>query len=92
MKSRCSSVDLFLSRPWPGAPPDGIFMDPPYGDPAGDEALVLLGRRLTEEGRPVWIVHEGDRAELALPGGLRMERVLHFGDTHVTLLQGGDAS
>ncbi len=92
MKSHRSAVDLFLSRPWPGGPPDGIFMDPPYGDPAGGAALAMLGLRLADEGRPVWIAHEGDRAELALPGELRLERVLHFGDTHVTLLQGGDAT
>ncbi len=92
MTGKRTAADLFLSQPWPGEPPDGIFMDPPYGDPSGAAALTVLGRRLAGEGRPVWVVHEGDQAELALPVGLKFERVLHFGDTHVTLLEGGDAT
>ena len=77
----------FVAKHWPRETVDWVFMDPPYGDPAGAECLAALGGRDTA--RIGWLVHEGPPAAIEIPEGFSIERVLDFGDSRVTLLRGG---
>ncbi|MBM4118561.1 16S rRNA (guanine(966)-N(2))-methyltransferase RsmD [bacterium] len=75
----------FIEREWPRPAPDGVFLDPPYGDPAGPAALAAIGRLGAE--RPVWLAYESADRELVAPPGLVCERALRCGDSRVTLLR-----
>lgn len=75
----------FIAREWPVPAPDGVFLDPPYGDPAGAAALAAIGG-LGAAG-PAWLAYESEDRELSLPAGLVSERVLRCGDSRVTLLR-----
>lgn len=77
----------FIENDWPVHSLDGIFMDPPYGDPAGESALAALAR--LRAGDFQWLVFESEDRELAPPPGLATERILRFGDTRLTLLRSG---
>jgi 16S rRNA (guanine966-N2)-methyltransferase len=82
---RRQEVLRFIAAAWPLPGPDGVFLDPPYGDPAGEAALAAIAA--LPAGRPAWLAYESERRELAAPAGLLVERVLHCGDTQVTLLR-----
>jgi len=75
----------FVRRRWPAADVDYCFLDPPYGDPAGEDCLRELGRAR----RLAWVIFEGPDEDMEIPAGLREERKLAFGDTRVTLFRGG---
>lgn len=82
---RRMEVLRFIGTAWPVPGPDGVFLDPPYGDPAGGAALTAIAQ--LGAGRPAWLAYESENREPALPPGLAVERVLHCGDTRVTLLR-----
>ena len=75
----------FIAEAWPEPAPDGVFLDPPYGDPVGGAALAAIAA--LKAGRPAWLAFESENRELALPPLLVVERVLCAGDTRVTLLR-----
>jgi 16S rRNA (guanine966-N2)-methyltransferase len=82
---RRQEVLRFIAAAWPQPGPDGVFLDPPYGDPVGEAALAAIAR--LRAGRPAWLAFESENREPALPPGLGVERVLRCGDTRVTLLR-----
>ncbi len=75
----------FIAEAWPEPGPDGVFLDPPYGDPVGGAALAAIAA--LSSGQPAWLAFESENRELPLPPLLVVERVLCAGDTRVTLLR-----
>ena len=71
--------------PWPQAPFDLVFLDPPYGKSMGQKALAATtaGGWLTQDAMIVW---EENTPMQAPPGFTRLD-TRKYGDTHVTLLQ-----
>jgi 16S rRNA (guanine(966)-N(2))-methyltransferase RsmD len=82
----CADARRFVAEAWPAGPVDWVFLDPPYGDPAGQACLSALARL---RGADLdWVIFEG-AAEQAAPAGLRLARVLDCGGSRVTLMRGG---
>ncbi|MGB3243701.1 MAG: 16S rRNA (guanine(966)-N(2))-methyltransferase RsmD [Sulfitobacter sp.] len=77
--------DATTLGPWPNAPFDLVFLDPPYGKGLGDLALGALraGGWLSPDALIVW---EENAAMTAPEGYARVDR-RKYGDTHVTLLR-----
>lgn len=70
--------------PWPNAPFDVVFLDPPYGQGMGEKAL-----RAASEGG--WIAPGAtivweESAPMQAPNGFDRVDTRKYGDTHVTLL------
>ena len=70
--------------PWPNAPFDLIFLDPPYGKGMGQKALAAAraGGWLAPGAMIVW----EESAPMQPPEGFSRIDTRKYGDTHVTLL------
>ena len=77
----------FVREAWPAGPVEWVFLDPPYGDPAGADCLAALAQ--LRAGKIARVIFEGPGGAIAAPPGLSPERELDFGDTRITLLRGG---
>jgi 16S rRNA (guanine966-N2)-methyltransferase len=73
--------------PWPNAPFDLIFLDPPYGKGMGERALLAAaaGGWCASGALVVW----EENAPMAAPDGFTRVESRKYGDTHVTLLERG---
>lgn len=71
--------------PWPNAPFDLIFLDPPYGKGMGQKALAAArtGGWLAPGAMIVW----EESAPMQPPEGFSRIDTRKYGDTHVTLLE-----
>ncbi|NEK21796.1 16S rRNA (guanine(966)-N(2))-methyltransferase RsmD [Sulfitobacter sp. JBTF-M27] len=71
--------------PWPNAPFDLVFLDPPYGKGMGQKALAAArtGGWLAPGAMIVW----EESAPMQPPEGFSRIDTREYGDTHVTLLE-----
>lgn len=71
--------------PWPNAPFDLVFLDPPYGKGMGQKALAAAraGGWLAPGAMIVW----EESAPMQPPEGFSRIDTRKYGDTHVTLLE-----
>ena len=84
-KTQLMRNDATQLGPWPHAPFDLVFLDPPYGKGLGQSALTGLqsGGWLSSDALIVW----EESAPMDTPNGFsRLDR-RKYGDTHVTLLR-----
>ena len=77
----------FVQRHWPPGPVAWVFLDPPYGDPAGKSCLEALGD--LDPALLGWVIWEGPAEDPPALPRLILARTLDFGDTKLTLWQGG---
>jgi len=77
--------DATTLGPWPNAPFDLVFLDPPYGKGLGQKALlsVLQGGWLQSGATVIW----EESAVMMPPQGFTRTDKRKYGDTHVTLLE-----
>ena len=70
--------------PWPSAPFDLVFLDPPYGKGLGEQALAALRDNgwLSPGATIVW----EENTPMQAPDGFEKLDSRRYGDTHVTLL------
>ena len=71
--------------PWPHAPFDLVFLDPPYGKGMGEKAqtAALQGGWFAPGATVVW----EENAPMAAPEGFARIETRKYGDTHITLLE-----
>lgn len=71
--------------PWPNAPFDLVFLDPPYGQGMGERALMAAreGGWLAADATIVW----EENSAMSAPEGFSRIDTRRYGDTHITLLE-----
>lgn len=77
-------VDATRLPPNPGPPCDLVFLDPPYGQGAGQRALDAAQTQgwIAPGALIVW----EENAPMAAPEGCTLEDSRKYGDTHITLI------